>query len=240
VIKISAIISTYNGERFLRSRLDNLLSQTVSDEMEIVVVDSGSLQNELAILNEYGNGNQSIRFIRTEREGLYAAWNRAVKMARGEYLTNANVDDRLRSDALETLVDALERAQHAALSYGDMFITENEEDIISCKSLERKERWIELEWPDFSHRRLLLGCICGPQPVWRRSLHTEFGLFDESYTVCGDWEFWLRVAEKYPFVHVRQFLGLNLKSTTTIQGANTDLMISENKKVRTKYFAGIR
>ena len=41
-----------------------------------------------------------------------------------------------------------------------------------------------------------------------KRLHDEFGGFDESLTVAGDWDFWIRVSGKYKFKHIPEFLGL--------------------------------
>src|SRR5208337_1903982 len=96
-ILVSAIVSTYNAERFLRGCLEDLEAQTIAARLEIIVVDSGSHQNEQAIVEEFQRRYNNIVYIRTEeRESLYAAWNRGVKAARGKYLTNANTDDRHR------------------------------------------------------------------------------------------------------------------------------------------------
>lgn len=93
---VTAIVSTYNAERFMRGCLEDLVAQTLFSEMEVLVIDSGSQQGESAICAEYARIHPRIRLIRTEREPLYAAWNRAIPLARGKYLTNANTDDRHR------------------------------------------------------------------------------------------------------------------------------------------------
>ena len=42
---VSAIISTYNSAFFIRGRIENLLNQTISDQLEIIIVNSGSDEN---------------------------------------------------------------------------------------------------------------------------------------------------------------------------------------------------
>ena len=92
---VSAIVSTYNAERFIRGCLEDLEAQTIADRLEIVVIDSGSPQNEGTIVREFQQRYDNILYIRTaQREGLYAAWNRGIQAARGKYITNANTDDR--------------------------------------------------------------------------------------------------------------------------------------------------
>ena len=106
---ITAIVSTYNAERFMRGCLEDLVAQSIFDEIEVLVIDSGSTQGESAICTEFTREYPQIKLIRTEREPLYVAWNRAIPLARGKYLTNANTDDRHRRDFMEVMAAALQQ-----------------------------------------------------------------------------------------------------------------------------------
>ena len=228
---VSAIVSTYDSERFIRGCLEDLEAQTLGDRLEIIVVDTGSTQNERKVVEEFQERYDNIIYIRTEeREGIYAAWNRGIKVARGKYITNSNTDDRHRVDALERLAGALESQRDVALAYANVFITEKENETFCSHTRSGVYRW-----RDFDPHQLVYGCYIGPQPMWRRSLHEEYGYFDESYKSAGDWEFWLRLAEREKFHHLDMFLGLYLKSPTSAQYRNRDLTVAEEKKVMSLY-----
>ncbi len=200
---VSAIVSTYNSERFLRGCLEDLEAQTCADRLEIIVIDSGSEQNERAIVEEFQRHYDNIRYIRTERESLYAAWNRGVALARGRYLTNANCDDRHRRDALERMARTLDEHPAVSLVYGDCLITRVANETFAGSSADRL-----LAWPEFSVRQALQYCIFGPQPMWRRSAHDEIGLFDPDYKVAGDYDFFLRLTITHHAQHIAEPLGL--------------------------------
>jgi glycosyltransferase involved in cell wall biosynthesis/Tfp pilus assembly protein PilF len=209
---ISAIVSTYNAERFIHGCLVDLEAQTIADKLEIIVVDTGSGQNEHAVVEEFQKSYSNIRYIRVEnRETVYQAWNRGLRAAHGKYITNANTDDRHKRDALEKLVDILEKRPDMVLAYGDCFITRVENE-----QFEKFTPAGKYNWPDFSRNSLLNACIVGPQPVWRRSLHNEFGYFDENYRCGADYEFWLRISERYNFIHIREYLGLFYENKNTV------------------------
>jgi len=201
---VSAIVSTYNSERFLRGCLDDLERQTIADKLEIIVVNSGSQENEEAIVREYQQSHNNIVYIKTEqREGVYAAWNRAVKAARGKFITNANTDDRHREDALEIMAKTLLANPDVALVYGDQICTDTPNGTFANHhATEIAKR------PEYSQGRLLFGCCVGSQPMWRKSLHNEFGYFDDTLTCAADWDFWLRISSKYKFKHIPECLGL--------------------------------
>lgn len=242
--KVSAIVSTYNAEKFFRSRIENLLNQTIANQLEIIVVDSGSTQGEAEILQDYlhnarnsNNAACSIRYVRTERETLYAAWNRGIELSSGEYISNANTDDRLIDTAFEQLAQKLDQNLDAALVYSDAWETTDENEIIDCAKLEYKPGRRRVYQPEYSHNKLLLHCYCGPFPMWRRSVHEKFGLFDPKFVVSGDWEFWLRMAEQTKFVHLAEPVGLMLKRDDSIVWSNQEKMLEENNILRLKYFS---
>ena len=231
-ILVTAIVSTYNSERYIRGCLEDLEAQTIADRLEIVVVDSGSAQNEGAIVEVFQQRYANIVYIRTEeRETIYAAWNRGVAAARGKYLTNANTDDRHHPAAFERMVSELEAGPDIALVYADSAVTGEENAAFGDASIEAYFRW-----PEFNARRLFSDCYIGPQPMWRRSLHEKYGLFDAQMKVAGDYEFWLRAAVGETFKHIPEVLGLYLKSPDSVQHSLPENTVLETELARTRHW----
>ncbi len=190
------------------------------------MVDSGSEQNEAQIVREFQKQYDNIVYIRTDqREGVYAAWNRGIKAARGKYITNANTDDRHRSDAFEKMALILDQRPDIALVYANVWITETENE-----TFENHTRVGIYRWADYDPLYLTYGCFIGPQPMWRKSLHEKYGYFDESFESAGDWEFWLRISETEKFFHIDEVLGLYLKSPSSVE--HRDPMLSRNEAMR--------
>ncbi len=228
---LTAIVSTYKSERFIRGCLRNLLAQTIANRLEIIVIDSGSPENERAIVEEFQSLHPRIRYVRTERETIYAAWNRAVQLATAPYLTSANADDRHRPEALERLVAQLEAHPDHALAYADCAVCENVHPDFGFPELRGYYRW-----PDFDPVLLFRGCYVGPQPVWRRTLHTRHGLFDPSYRSAGDYEFWLRIAPSERFLHIPEVLGLHWYAESSLGHQNRDLTREESDRARARHW----
>lgn len=234
---VSAIVSMYNSQRFIRGCLDDLVGQTLfkKGELEIVVVNSGSQQNEDAVVRELQQKYDNIKYIRTDqRETVYQAWNRGIKTATGKYITNANTDDRLREDAYERKIQILENNPHIGVIYADQWISEvPNEKFRDCK----KERG--LIWPEFFPELGISVCIFGSQPMWRRDLHEKYGLFDERFKSAGDFEFWSRVSDKVECRHIPDFLGVYYSNPDGIEksyGHNA----SETKQIRQQYSRGLK
>lgn len=229
---VSTIISTYNAEKFLVGVLENLEQQTIADHIEIIVVDSGSTQNERAIVEEFQLRYGNIRYIRTERETIYQAWNRAIRLAQGKYITNANTDDRHRIDALEVMAGELERHPDIALVYADIAVTFKEN-----KTFDTVEPDGYHLRPDYASEIMLTGCHMGPQPMWRRYIHEELGYFREDLRSAGDYDFWCRVALRHPLKHIPQTLGLYYENPQGICNSDIDLSVRETRAIVESYWS---
>jgi glycosyltransferase involved in cell wall biosynthesis/Tfp pilus assembly protein PilF/protein-L-isoaspartate O-methyltransferase len=232
---VSAIVSTYKSERFMRGCLEDLVGQTLfaQGRMEIIVVDSHSPENERAIIEEFQRRHPNIISIRTgERETVYAAWNRGIQRARGKYVTNANTDDRHRPDGLELLAQALERSPEVDLVYGDTLVTRSE-----SATWDRPEAKGVFRWPEFDVRPLFDICCMGPHPMWRRSVHTQHGFFDPEYRSAGDYEFWLRLAVAgCRMKRIPEIVGIYLENDASVSLSDGSLSWRESEKARNQHW----
>lgn len=190
---VSAIVSTYNSEKYIRYCLDDLLRQTIykTGQLEIVIVNANSEQNEDSIIkNEYLDKYPHIKYIKTEkRETLYKAWNIAIKAASGKYITNANTDDGHKMDAFEIMSRELDNSPDVDLVYGHSKKTDRENQIFEeCTSY---EPFYNI---DYSPLDTLLHFQFGPQPMWRKLLHDKIGYFGDDFFAVGDYDFNMRFA----------------------------------------------
>jgi glycosyltransferase involved in cell wall biosynthesis len=231
VIKVSSITSVYKGGRFIVGRLEDLLAQTLykRQELEIIVVVNDNADNEAQIVRDYQLKHDNIVFIRSLRESIYASWNRGVKIAKGEYITNANVDDRLSPYALEHLALELELDADIGLVYPDAIVTSTANATWGNPYTvsDKPPYYGKMNWPDYDPALLLQYCYMGPHPMWRKSLHDKYGLFDDSFQLAGDLEMWLRLASAgVNMLHLPQQLGLFYDDGSGINHAEFSAMES--------------
>ncbi|MBF0519278.1 MAG: glycosyltransferase [Nitrospirae bacterium] len=201
---VTAIVSTYKSERFIRQCLTDLCNQTIYNHLEIIVLDANSPENERAIVAEFQKIHSNITYIRTgTRIGVYNAWNIMVRLAQGKYITPMSTNDRIRTDAYEILAGYLEEFPDVALVYGNTYKTKNPNDSFDSHSIHS-----EFSWQEYSYEELLQCNMVGPHPMWRASVHLETGLFDETFVANGDQEFFLRLGSRYAIMSVPEYTGL--------------------------------
>jgi glycosyltransferase involved in cell wall biosynthesis len=227
---ISVLVSTYKSERFIRGCLEDLESQTIADKIEIIIVDSASPEKEQQIVEEFQTRYNNIVYLRTdERESLYQAWNRALKIAKGRYITNANTDDRHRIDAFEILSRTLDQNKDVALVYGDCYVSK-----VPNQTFADNQKSQIYRYPDYFGPAALLHYQFGPQPMWRREIHRNIGGFDKTFKAAGDYDFNIRFAAQYKALHVHDILGSYLIHGEAISYADST-MAQENKRLADTY-----
>ncbi len=106
--KLSIGLPVYNGEKFIRKRLDDILSQTFK-EFELVISDNASTDSTSSICNEYLGKDKRIRYIR-QKKNIGGYWNFRVllEQAKSDYFVWAAVDDIWFPEFLEKNINALE------------------------------------------------------------------------------------------------------------------------------------
>jgi CDP-glycerol glycerophosphotransferase len=100
---VTVVLPVYNVEPYVGECLDSIAAQTFTD-YEVVVVDDGSTDGSMAVVEERAARDHRIRVVHRANGGLGAARNTGVKHARGTFLTFVDSDDALPPRALEALV----------------------------------------------------------------------------------------------------------------------------------------
>ncbi|GEM_PF-336284 len=220
---VTAIVSTYNADKFFRGCIENLLKQSLYKKglLEIIIINSGSQQDEERVAEYYLETHDHIIYRRTERETLYAAWNRGVNLARGKYITHANTDDRHHLCAFEKMAHVLE-THNVGLVYVDAFMTTTANETFDFHSANKM--WL---LPDFNVRQALLDCPFGCQVMWKAAVHNDVGMFDPSYKRAGDYEFFLRVGLKTGALHLPEVLALYHESPNNLSYQSPEDVIRE-------------
>lgn len=105
----SIIIANFNGENYLPKCLNSVIKSSVKN-FELIVIDDGSTDKSLEIINQFIKKDQRIKLIKNKQNlGAAASRNKAIKEALGKYLVFLDNDTEVTTSWLEQIVSPLEK-----------------------------------------------------------------------------------------------------------------------------------
>ena len=128
---ISFVVTSFNYAHLITETLDSLINQTYKN-FEIVVVDDGSKDNSLEVIQNYVNKYPFIHLFthpNHENRGLPASMRLGIEKATGEYVAFCESDDYLRSDYLQKKVDVINKYSDVVIISNGIKMFGNEKDI---------------------------------------------------------------------------------------------------------------
>lgn len=237
--QLGIFCSIYNGEEFLEGYFENMVEQTIFQDVNFYFLDNASTDGtwdkiQKFLEQDFIQHKGNVFACRLDKDkGLYAGWNECVSWTKEPYIGNWNVDDRKNPWSLEVLLKELERDISIDLVYGKTLVTNKPNDewqISEAKTV------FPIEPP--SLESLLRNNSPHCMPIWKRSLHDRFGKFNEEYLTASDTDMWLRAIKGgAKFKMINDVVGLyfeNPKGRST-NPETLQKMIKEVNLVRDKY-----
>lgn len=230
---LSVIVPVYNVEKYLRQCIDSVIQQHIED-MELILVDDGSIDSSPQICDDYANKYNSIKVIHKTNGGASSARNLGLKEAKGEYIIFLDSDDWWNPSVnvesiLKTMQDNVDIDMVLFSSYdyiaGVGYFQRNEHKNLQCidASSVKKYYLSLLENGNLE--------VAAYTKILRRDFLLENDLYFNTELVCEDNEWMirlLRVLKKVSVVNVPLYIyrtGRSDSITNTIKKKNiTDLL----------------
>lgn len=191
-VKLSVITINYNNRKGLAKTIASVAGQ-VWQQFEYVVIDGGSTDGSKELITGY----QRINYYVSEKDkGVYHAMNKGIQAAKGEYVIFMNSGDCFY-DA-EVLEDVQSRLNN---EYGIVY--GNSAFVSDAGYYEEKVPPSTLSFGHFIHDGL------NHQAVFiKRSLFFKHFLYNESYKLNSDWEFFIYILckENEPYLYINRFI----------------------------------
>ncbi|CAI3342480.1 glycosyltransferase [Enterococcus cecorum] len=177
-VKISIIVPVYNVEKYIKRCVDSLINQSY-DNLEIILIDDGSLDNSSKICDEYSLIDKRIKVIHKENGGLSDARNAGLFSSSGDYILYVDSDDYIEKDACLRFVNNIEESiDIIAGAYREV----NESKINLMKHTNLKEGKI------YSAKNFVINSICKNEwyaPAWLNLYRREFLVNNNLYFKKG-------------------------------------------------------
>lgn len=187
--RVSVIVPVFNGEKFIRSALESVLSQTHAD-FEIIVVDDGSTDQSREVISGLKG---PIECLHQENSGVAVARNHGFLHSRGELIAFLDQDDRWYPNKLEVQVAILDRESNLGIIYSDVDIIGETGQVIEVQSLGNKEPLGFLRrFPEYPRPHPFPSTV-----LMRREIFSRAGMYDPVFKKNGheDTELWFRIVK---------------------------------------------
>ena len=185
---LSVVIPAYNVERFVRAAVESALAQTLSD-LEVIVVNDGSTDNTLAVLQEMQRvrADPRLRVISQANAGLAAARNTGVLEAIGEFIGLLDADDVWAREKASLQLAVMRVDPTVGITFcQSAYINEDGEPTGTVLAPTKREPSLH----DMVRRNHLGN---GSTPIIRRKCFLTAGLFCTELRSCEDYEMWCRM-----------------------------------------------
>jgi glycosyltransferase involved in cell wall biosynthesis len=182
--KISIVLPSYNGEKYIRESIESVLKQTFSD-WELIIVNDCSVDSTPEIAEEYVKKDARIRVIHNvENKKLPESLNIGFREAQGEFLTWTSDDNLYYPEALGTMYQYLEEHQEVPFVCADM------EKI-------NAEGESEGSFVLYDERKIFLNNCIGACFLYRRLVLEEVGEYNATEFLVEDYDYWLRIKKRF-------------------------------------------
>lgn len=225
----SIIIPAYNGAKTIAETIESVLHQTLKD-IEIIVVNDGSTDHTSDVVRQFSDPR--LKLIEQENAGVAAARNHGATVSRGRYLTFIDADDLWTPEKVEDQVNALEANPDAGAVYSWIDWVDEEGNYI------RDGGFIDTEYNTYLQILLIDIVQSGSNTMIRREAYFEVGGYEGSLHPAEDWDFWLRLAERYEFicvpklqVHYRQVRGSASTNATKMEAVSLAIINRERDRL---------
>lgn len=181
---ISIIIAVYNGEEYLDRAINSVLSQSASN-YELIIIDGNSTDSTIDIVKKYRSYIST--FISEKDKGIYDAWNKGIKVAKGEWICFIGADDEFYPSAIKKYTSFLKSIENYETI--DYVFSKVEYVGLTGKVIQvHGKPW---RWKEF--RKHMSVSHVG-------SLHStkyfkKYGIFNDLYKIAGDYEMLLRAQD---------------------------------------------
>ncbi len=185
---ISVITVVLNGERYLEETILSVINQTYK-YLEYIIIDGGSTDKTVEIIKKYEN--QIDYWISQKDNGIGEAFNKGVRLAKGDYINfQGDGDGFTAPDVLQRTFDDLDPTEK-------IFISTRIQRI----DMAGKELFISKHIRSFNKRSLLFRMSLPHQGLFtHKSYFEKYGLFDENIIFCMDYDHLLRSYRDFPKV----------------------------------------
>lgn len=224
--RVSVLMSVYNTPRdYLKEAIDSVLNQTF-DDFEFIIVDDNSNKETKDVLRNYTYDNRIILIENNSNLGLTKNLNKALSLAKGEYVARMDADDICDKTRFEKQVSYLDSNESVAMAATYYYLFDS-----SKKNKHKNEGTSPIEVKTslfFSNSSIMHSSVMMRHAIF----NTESGFcYDETYTKTQDFDLWARASHFVKIAVVPEYLMFYRLSDKQVSRVSSSEQISLKEKV---------
>ncbi|MDD5069571.1 MAG: glycosyltransferase [Candidatus Omnitrophica bacterium] len=189
-IKTTVYITSRDYAKYLGEAIESVLTQSVND-WELFLINDGSIDGTKELMNVY-KGDKRIHLFETNKIGLPAVANLAIKNARGKYIIRLDADDVFDENALLVLGNHLDRNPDISLVFPDYFLID-ETGVIFAH--ERRQTL-------YYKNHILDMPANGACTMIRKDVLMKIGGYREDLGAQDGFDLWTKITKKYKCANI--------------------------------------
>lgn len=195
--ELSVIMIVHNGDRYIEKAIDSILVQTYS-EFEFLILNDGSTDDTEHIILSCQKKDQRIKYLsNSDKKGLSYSRNRIIREAKGKYILTADADDISLKNRLEIQMQFIKNNPNIDI-VGSSIVLMNDEDTIF-------DTWSYPENNNEIIKSLINGCsVANPASLFKKEVFNKLNGYNESLTICEDWDFFYRASKYFTFHNINE------------------------------------
>jgi glycosyltransferase involved in cell wall biosynthesis len=191
---VTVIIPAYNRADFLIEAIDSVLRQSYfagaggRERLQLVVVDDGSVDDTKERLKDHDG---IVEYVYQNHKGVSAARNLGLGLSKGDFIAFLDSDDLWMKEKIQVQMSFLKAFPEARFCSTEEIWIRRGRRVNPKKHHAKHSGWI--------FDKVLSRCLLSlSSALFRREVFSEVGLFDENLPVCEDYDFGIRLAQRYP------------------------------------------
>jgi len=205
--ELSVVMSVYNGASRLADSLESITNQTYRD-YEFIIVNDGSTDNSLEIINTYAARDERVRVFSHENMGLAGSLNRGIQKARGRLIARQDAGDVSHPTRLELQLAYLAANPHLQI-LGTQFNYVVNGSVVDTTRFPCSCNDIRMTMPNSC-------CILHGTAIFDKVAFWDVGGYRKEYKCAQDYELWIRFTDKYAAENLTEILyDYHIETTST-------------------------
>lgn len=213
--EITVLMPVYNGEKYLKTAIESILSQTYS-EFEFLIINDASTDNSRNIILSYQD--ERINLVDNEQNlGITKTLNRGLQLAKGKYIARMDCDDISLPNRLEKQLE---------------YITKENVSFVGsyCKLFSDTKELKNMLTAPVYHNAILFHlcfrcCLVHSSMLFSKQAVIDLGGYDESKNYVEDYDLWCKAILNYKFVVIPKILHAYRENDSSISSRNKDIQL---------------